>query len=141
MATYEAVKTLTMIAGEDFDADSLYELVALDGGKVVKADGNHSDLNRRVPIGILAVNAAKTDQPVTIIDLDAGGIGKVKANAAIAQDALVVASNTAGKADDVASIAALAADQISIGVALEAASAADEIISFKIGRIVAPHSA
>ena len=138
MATHEGIKTVSLIAGEDFAAGSLHELVAIDGGKVVKADGNHADANRQVPAGILAVDAAKSGDVVPVIDLDAGGIAKVKTNAAVAQDGLLVVSNTPGKADDVANVAALAANQVSFGIALEAAAAANQIISFKVARICGP---
>jgi len=141
MATYEGIKILTMLAGEAFAKGSLHELVAISGGRVVKADGDAADLQLRQPVGILAVDAAAVGEAVTIVDLDGGGIAKVKVNAAVAQDAILVASNTPGKADDVAAEGNLAADQVAFGVALEAATAANEIISFKVSRMTAPHTA
>ena len=138
MGNFEGIRTFTGVAGEDFAAGSLHELVAIDGGKIVKADGNHAEANRQWPVGILAVDAAKSGQAVTVVDLDAGGIAKVKTAGVVAQDGILIVSNTPGKADDVANVAALAANQVPFGIALEAAAAANQIISFKVGRFVGP---
>ena len=140
MSTFEGLKTFTLVAGENFAKGSLHEIVAIDGGRAVKADNDHAEENRQLPMGILAVDKADAGEAVTLVDLDAGGIAKVKANAAIAQDALLVVSNTPGRADDVADIAGLGANQTSFGVALEAAAAAGQIISFKVARIVGPNA-
>ena len=142
MSTHEGIKTVSMIAGVAIAAGSLYELVAINSaGKVVKCDFDGTAVGEREPAGILAQDSAKLNDVVTIIDLDAGGIAKVKVNAAVAAGATLVPSVTAGKADDVAAVGVLAADQVPFGKALEAATAANQIVSFKIGRFAAPHVA
>lgn len=141
MGTYEGIKTITMTAGAAFAAGSLHELLAIDdSGRVVKCDGNAADSNHREPVAILAQDMASAGQAVTVVDLDAGGIALVKAGGAIAAGATLVASNTPGKADDVADVAALAANQMPFGKALEPAAAEDEIVRFKVGRYSAPNA-
>ena len=142
MSTYQSIKTVTMIAGEAFAAGSLYELLAIStvaatAGKLVKCDFNNADLGTREPVAILAQDKAAAGDAVTVIDLDGGGIGKVKTNAAVAAGATLVPSTTAGRCDDVASVASVATDVIPFGKALEAAAAANAIIPFKLGRFVA----
>ena len=146
MATYQAVKTLSMEAGEAFAAGSLYELLAISTatgkkGKLVKCESDNTDLGTREPAAILAQDEGKAGEYVTVIPIDGGGIAKVKANAAINAGATLVPSATAGKVDDVASAGSIAADIVVFGKALEAASAANVIISVLLGRFTAPHSA
>ena len=72
---------------------------------------------------------------VSVIDLEAGGIALVKASGAIAAGRVLVPSTTAGKAGSVANIAGLSSDQMGFGIAMEAASAANEVIKFKVRTI------
>ncbi|UFK26763.1 hypothetical protein [Roseobacter phage RDJL6] len=121
--SYESTRAVTLIAGEDLRGD-VFELLQFenDGGtaKVIKATAVTD-----TAIGILAEEpdaAATTDgQAVSVVMLAGGGRAMVKAGANITAGQLVVADATAGRVAGVADIAALVADSMAIGVALESA--------------------
>ncbi|ADK73474.1 hypothetical protein RDJLphi1_gp73 [Roseobacter phage RDJL Phi 1] len=121
--SYESTQAVTLIAGEDLRGD-VYELLQFenDGGvaKVIKVTAVTD-----TAIGILAEEpdaAATTDgQAVSVVMLGSGGRAMVKAGATITAGQLVVADATAGRVAGVADIAALVADSMAIGVALESA--------------------
>lgn len=121
--SYESTQAVTLIAGEDLRGD-VFKLLQLenDGGvaKVIKTTAVTD-----TTIGILAEEpdaAATTDgQAVSVVLLGSGGRAMVKAGATITAGQLVVADATAGRVAGVANIAALVADSMAIGVALESA--------------------
>ena len=69
---------------------------------------------------------------ITVIDPFAGGIGLVKAGEAVTIGHYVHVDGTNGKAQG---SAALTAGRFYIGIAMEAAAAADEIFQVKLGTI------
>lgn len=125
--SYESTKAVNLIAGEDLRGD-VFELLALenDGGvaKVIKATGPTV-----TAVGILAEEPrsdATTDgETVPVVLIAAGGKAMVKAGASITAGQLVIADSTAGRVAGVANIAALAADTMAIGIALESAADGD----------------
>lgn len=127
MASYQNVKAVNLIAGEDLRSD-VYEVLQMenDGGvaKVIKATAVTDTI-----VGILAENPdpdASTDgKAVPVVLLAAGGVAKVKAGAAITAGQLVVADATAGRVAGVNDIAALVANSMAIGVALQSAADGD----------------
>lgn len=121
--SYESTQAVTLIAGEDLRGD-VYELLQFenDGGvaKVIKVTAVTD-----TAIGILAEepdDAATTDgQAVSVVMLGSGGRAMVKAGATITAGQLVVSDTTAGRVAGVADVAALVADSMAIGIALESA--------------------
>lgn len=125
--SYESTRAVTLIAGEDLRSD-VFELLQFenDGGvaKVIKTTAVTD-----AAIGILAENP-RTDvttdgQAVSVVMLAGGGRAMVKAGATITAGQLVVADTTAGRVAGVADIAAMVADSMAIGVALESAADGD----------------
>lgn len=119
--SYESVTTVNMIAGEDLRGD-VFELLTVenDGGiaKVVKTTGP-----TQTAIGVLAENPrtdASTDGlgvPVTLLF----GKTMMKAGGNITAGQLLVADTDAGRVVGIANVAALAADTMAVGIALESA--------------------
>ena len=125
MAQHQAIKHVTLEAGEDLN-DSQFEAVTINAnGQVVKADAV-----TEVIFGFLVQNTGKTEvgDAVTVAVVTGGGIAKAKASAAIVAGHLIIPTVTDGKVAGVANTAALAANQVAVGVALEAAAGANEII-------------
>ena len=79
--------------------------------------------------GVIAAGAS-----VTVVDVWGGGIALVKAGAAITRGHYVKVHATNGKAQGEA---ALAAGDFAVGIALEAAGDADEIIEVKLSPVEA----
>ena len=129
MSTFQCIKTISVPAGENLNGD-LYELLTINGsGQFVKADAA-----TEYPVAILAEDPGRTTAAgdyVTVMDLAAGGIGLVKAGAAIAAGAVLVPSTTAGHVDDAASLAGIATGAMGFGIAMEAATASGQVIKFK----------
>ena len=142
---YNNVKrvTLTAVNGADLE-DSLYELMALSAGKVVKADADSATASVKVGIGILAENPTKdvegADSGVPVALVAGGGIHAVKANAAIAVGNVIVPSTTAGKVAGVADVGSLADGQVGIGFALEAATQENDIIEILLMQVSKPNA-
>ncbi len=121
MASEQAVRAVNIIAGEDLRGDYA-ELLKIedDGGvgKVIKVTTTTD-----TPVGVLAEEpdgAATTDGenvPVALLQ----GVIKCKAGATITAGQLIIPDATAGRVAGVANQAALAADVVSIGTALESA--------------------
>ena len=147
MSSYNNTKAVTLIAGEDLRigqaAGGVYSLLQIendgDVGKVIKATAVTDTC-----IGILAEEPRKdatTDgESVTVVLIAAGGIGKLRAGAAITAGQLIVPDATAGRVAGVANVGALAVDSMAIGIALESAVDGD-IFSVLLGPIAAPHTA
>ncbi len=140
MASSQATRAVNMIAGEDLRGD-LHEILQIEDdsnvGKVIKATAVANTV-----IGVLAENpdsVATTDGEIVPVVL-LQGIVKVKAGATITAGQLIVPDTTAGRVAGVANAAALAADSMAIGVALQSAVDGDifEMLSMPIA---APHSA
>ena len=142
MAIFECVKSVNLPAGEDLTSSFVGAALTVDSnGRVVR-----SDAATELIVGVLGevpkASAVGTNVPVVLIA--GGGIIKMRVNsttsAAVAAGQLIVPSTVAGYIDDVANIGALAADQMAVGVALEA-GAASEYIRVLAGAVAAPHSA
>jgi hypothetical protein len=140
MASYQAAKVVSLIAGESLASD-IYEIVQFenDGGvaKVIKATAVTNTV-----IGVVAENLDATSGadgetvPIALLT----GILKMKAGATITAGQLIVPDTTAGRVAGVANAGALAADSMAIGVALQSAVDGDifEVLAMPIA---APHSA
>ncbi len=139
MSTYQSLKTVNLPAGANLSGK---------GGSLVKIDSNGRVVQATAAgdavIGFLAQDPGTTatdgSDMVNVTLIGGGGIGRVKASAAITAGHLLVAA-TDGKAAGVANLGALAADTYAFGQALEAASAANEIIEFLAQPFACPHSA
>ena len=124
MAVYESCTVITMIAGGDL-RDDIYKALTVDAtGRVVLTDAVDD-----VIVGFLAENPrsdiATTGNDVPVVLVGAGGRLKAKAAAAVTRGHLIVPSATAnrnGQVGGVANIAALGANQMAIGFALETAA-------------------
>lgn len=140
MAATQATRSVNLIAGEDLRGD-LYEILQIENdggvGKVVKATAVANTV-----IGILAedpradVTTDGLSVPVALLE----GVVKVKAGATITAGQLIVPDATAGRVAGVTGAAALAADSMAIGIALESAVDGD-IFRVLAMSIAAPHSA
>ena len=138
MGKHQNVKTVTLPAGEDLTG-SVGELLTVDAnGRVAKADGV-----TEVVVGVLAESASRSTvgDGVAVALIGGGGVLQVKAGAAITAGHILVPTAVDGKAAGVANIGALLVDQMSFGIALEAATADGQIISFLAQSIAAPHVA
>ena len=137
MARTQNFKSVTLPQGADL-TEAVNELVKVDAnGRIIK-----TSVAADVAVGVIVESASRSTvgDGVAIGLIGGGGIMKVKAAAAITRGHLLVCHATDGKASGVANIGALAVDQMAFGIALEAAAAADVIISFLAMPIAAPHS-
>ena len=138
MANDQCIKIVSLPAGADLTGAYLHALTIDATGRVVSADAATEFV-----IGILAEapTVATIGFNVSVMLIGGGGIGKCVAQAAITAGHVLIPTATAGKVAGVANIGALVADQMSFGIALEAAAAADQIISFLAMTVAAPHVA
>ena len=119
MSNYQAVKVVTLPAGEDLTGD-FAEIVKLNAsGQVIKVTAVTD-----ITIGALSESApsSATGQGVPVALIGGGGIIKVKAGAAIAAGNLLIPDGTDGRVAGIANIAALVANQMAFGIALSAAA-------------------
>lgn len=122
MSGTQSTTAVNLIAGEDLRGD-LYELLYVendsDVGKVIKTTAVTQN-----PIGVLAEEPrsdATTDgETVSVMLLQ--GVVPMKAGGSVTAGQLVVADVTAGRVIGVANQAALVADSVAVGVALESAA-------------------
>ncbi len=141
MASTQNAKAVNLIAGQDLRGD-FGEILQIeddnDVGKVIKATAVANTV-----IGVLAeeprTDATTDGETVSVALIASGGVIKMKAGATITAGQLIVPDTTAGRVAGVASAAALAADSMAIGVALESAVDGD-IFEVLAGNIAAPHS-
>lgn len=125
MSSSTSVKCVTLPAGEVLAGD-LYELVKIEDdagvGKVIKTTAA-TDTAVGVVYESMDDQSGADGEPVTVALIAAGGIGEVKAGGAItAGDIVVPDAAVAGRAaSGGADVAALAADVVGIGIALETA--------------------
>ena len=137
MASYETVKTITLLAGESLVGD-FAEILTLDTtGRAVKTSGATSRT-----IGVLAEEppSATVGQPVAVAVIGGGGIIKMKAGATITAGQVVVPDATAGRVAGVAGLGNLVVDQMGLGTALSAADDGD-IFPVLAQVMAAPHVA
>lgn len=123
MASSQAARAVNLIAGEDLRGD-LFELLQFeDDANVAKVIKTTGVLN--AAIGVLAeeprTDATTDGEIVPVVMLGSGGVVKMKAGATITAGQLVVADSTAGRVAGVADIAALVADSMAVGIALQSA--------------------
>lgn len=129
MASHDAVKTVTLIAG-----------AALANGEVVEVSGartvTRTNATTDVVVGVAAETVASgSDVPVALLQ----GIVEVKAGGTITAGQLCVPDATGG-VTGVASIAAIPVDSMAIGVALNGASSG-EIFEMLAQPTAGPHTA
>lgn len=125
MSSSQNVKVVNLIAGEDLRGD-VYEILKVNAsGQVIKTTAVTDST-----VGILAEeprsDAATTGFGVPVVLIEGGGVGVVKAGAAITAGQLLVPDATAGRVAGVANAAALATSSMTIGVALDSAADGDE---------------
>lgn len=130
MATYEAVRTVTLPIGA---AVTRYRAAILNASGVAANPAAAGDDVQYIIVE--DVDAATYDSgngqtEVTAVDIQAGGVAKIEAAEAIAVGAPVRA-NADGRAADT-----LAAGNTIIGVAMDAASAAGQIIRVKLSKSI-----
>ena len=127
MAITECVKLVSLPQGESLIGDFAEALKLNASGQVIKGTTPATD----VVIGILAEepSVAAVGTHVSVALIQSGGILKAKAGSAIAAGGLLILDATDGHVADVANIAALSANQMAFGIALEAA-ADGEIFNF-----------
>lgn len=130
--TFEGVRTLTYIAGEDLTGD-LYRLVKIDtDGKAIKtvAAGDYATgVVAQDPNLSQGSTASSEDNPVMVAMLE--GIVLCEAGAAITQGDLLHSDATGRVISAGANIAGVTAGDYVVGQAMEAAAAAGEIISVR----------
>ena len=131
--TYENVKIVSYIAGEDLrnDFGALLRFENDDGAlKVIKTTGANAAAARALaPAGFLAEEPNGTESTdgkvVPVVIPDAGGIVTARAGAAITAGQVVVADVTAGRVAGVANLAGMSADTYAVGYAMENAADGD----------------
>ena len=130
MANYQCCKVVSLAAGEDLTG-SFAEALTVDSGRIVKT-ASATD----VIVGALASEPATstTGAAVAVALIGGGGVLKMKAGASIDAGALIIPSATGGRVEGAADIAALAANQMAVGIALESASDGDifEVLAMTI---------
>ena len=122
MANYQSCKIVSLPAGEDLTGDFAEVLTINSSGQVIKTSSATS-----VIVGALAEEPSTTTTgvAVSVAVIGGGGVLKMKAGATITAGQLIVPDATVGRVAGVADIAALAADQMAVGMALEGASDGD----------------
>ena len=122
MANYQSCKTVSLPAGEDLTGDFAEVLTINSSGQVIKTSSATG-----VIVGALAEEPSTTTTgvAVSVAVIGGGGVLKMKAGATITAGQLIVPDATVGRVAGVADIAALAADQMAVGMALEGASEGD----------------
>ncbi len=128
MASSQNTKSVNILAGETLVGAPLAAALSIDAtGRVVEADTATS-----VIVGFLAEQPDQSQttlgENVAVALVGGGGVGKVVANAAITAGNLIIPTTTAGEVAGAANIAALIANQMAVGIALEAATAQGDII-------------
>jgi len=139
MAGTQNTKTVNLVVGEDLNGDFAQALTIDSDGRVIKASAATS-----VIVGFLAEDPGRTtvdgvdSVPVTLIG--GGGVGKAVAVGAITAGNIIIPTTTAGLVDGAANIAALIANQMGVGYALEAATAANDVIEVLMMPVSGPNA-
>lgn len=125
MALFENIKTVTLTAGESLE-DSANLLVKFENdsgtAKVIKTTAATDTGVGFIMEKLTAINGAD-GRAVTVALVNGGGRGKAVAGDAITAGDLCIPDTTAGRlASGGANMAALAADVVVVGIALESAA-------------------
>ena len=125
MAATQCVKIISLPQGESLKGKMNHAVTLNSSGQVIMTDGTGE-----IIYGTVASDPGvdTVGEIVSIAQVNGSGVLKVVANAAITQGHLVVPTTTDGKVAGVNGIAGLSAEQQAMGVALEAATAADQVI-------------
>ena len=124
MATYQAVKIVTLPAQGNLSGRLNQAVTINSEGRITPADAV-----TEVIVGTIAEKpSAVTDSPVAVALISGGGVIPMVAQAAITRGHIIIPTTTDGKVAGVANVAGLAANQVGVGFALEAATAADQVI-------------
>ncbi len=143
MTAFQGISTISLPAASSDLAGRLYRACAINSNGQVGV----ANLHYLAIIGIIAEDPGTIEagEDVLVHDIAAGGIGAVEVeNAVSAGQILHVASSSGvanrGRVNGVDGINGLPADTMGIGVALESASAAGEVIMFLAQPIFGPHT-
>ena len=125
MASVQAVKIISLPQGESLSGKLNYAVTMNAAGRVVMTDSATD-----VIIGTVASDpgVATIGAVVSIALVNGSGTIKVVAQSAITRGHLLHATSTNGRLNGVSAISGLANNQQAMGIALEAASAAEEVI-------------
>ena len=136
MARYESLKVVTLEAGEDLTGGANHTVTLAASGRVVATDAVTD-----VIVGTIVhpPTTAAVGSPVSVALVAGGGIINMIANAVITRGHLIVPTAVDGRVAGVANIAALAANQMAAGFALEAA-VADQIFEVLVMPIAGPNA-
>ena len=130
MASHDAVKTVTLIAGAALTYGQVVEVTAARTVAPTNAITN-------VVVGVVAESVASgRDVPIALLQ----GILEVTAGVGGVTAGQICVPNTVGRVTSVAGLGALAVDQMGIGIALQTA-VVDETFEMLAMPIGAPHSA
>lgn len=126
MSTFERACIGSFIAGENLVGDMYEALTINSSGRVEKADAA-----TELIVGILAEAPVSdpTGNAVSVALINGSSKLLVKANAAISAGQALIPTTTAGRVAGV-DVANIPSKNMSIGIALEAASAAGDVIQF-----------
>ena len=141
MARVQCADIGTLIAHGDIKGSKEGTLLTINAsGKAERANAA-----TEIVVAILAEDLPSdkdtTDRALSVWPINKAMELPVIASAAITRGHVLIPTTTAGKAAGVAGTGGLANDQMGFGIALEAASAADEVITALIMPIAAPHQA
>lgn len=129
MASSQFTKSVNILAGATLVGAPLAAALEIDAtGRVILAASATS-----VIVGFLGEQPDQTQttlgENVPVVVVGGGGVGKAVAGSAITAGQLIIPTTTAGKVDGIANIAALIANQMAVGIALEAATADNDVIA------------
>ena len=136
MARNESLKVVTLEAGEDLTAGANYTVTMDANGRVVATDAVTDVIVGTV---VHPPTTAAAGSPVSVALVPGGGIANMIANGAIVRGHLIVPTAVDGKVAGVANIAALVANQMAAGFALEAA-VANQIFEVLVMPIAGPNA-
>lgn len=120
MASTQKGIAVNLVAGEDLNGDFAEVVAVNSSGRVIKTTAATD-----VIVGVVAEDPGRTtvdgEDRVPIALIGGGGVLKMKAGATINAGDIIVPDTDAGRVAGVANIAALVANQMGVGYALEAA--------------------
>ena len=124
MATHQAVKIVTLPAAGNLSGRLNQAVTINSSGRVTPTDAV-----TEIIVGTIAEKpSAATDSPVAVALIAGGGVIPMVAQAAITRGHIIIPTTTDGKVAGVAAVSNLATNQMGAGFALEAATAADQVI-------------
>lgn len=137
MARTQCEQEITLETGEDLDGE-LYAAVTIDStGRVVMTDAATEPI-----VGFVSMDPGPgVGVAVRIMTVQGGGIVNARASAAITRGHIIIPTTTDGEVAGVANLGALAVDQQGAGIALDAATGANQIIRVLAQVMAAPHVA